>query len=107
MATHKGATLQAGTYLHSEIHFTIEGTSTAIDPDTVSFSYKFGNGSPITATYPDVTIVNDGTGVYYVDLFVQNKNPLIIIWQGIGTDVAIMEQYNFPVQTYAIDPIEP
>jgi hypothetical protein len=68
--------------------------SVAQDPTAVLFKYKDPSGNKTTLTYnTDVSVVKSATGVYYVDVDVDEIGRWYYRWQGTGTGQSAGESY--------------
>jgi hypothetical protein len=69
---------------------------TAIDPATVYFKYKDPGGTKTTLTYGvDAAVVKSSTGVYYVDVNVDEVGTWYYRWQATGTGQSAGESYFY------------
>lgn len=65
-----------------------------IDPTTVLFKHKDPSGNKTTLTYGvDSAVVRTSTGVYYVDLSVDEVGTWYYRWQSTGTGQSAGETY--------------
>jgi hypothetical protein len=68
-------------------------TGTAIDPDTVTFSWQVQGGATATYTYtngtgdPTSTIVRDGVGLYHADIDTSG-HPGSWVWRWSGSPLS-------------------
>ena len=66
----------------------------AADPTAVLFKYKDPSGNKTTLTYgTDVSVVKSSTGVYYVDVNVDEIGYWYYRWQATGTGQSAGESY--------------
>lgn len=67
---------------------TVAGVAT--DPTTIVLEYKKPDGTTTSKTYPD-TIVKDGTGVYHIDITMDQAGEWRAKWTGTGSLIAASE----------------
>lgn len=69
-----------------------DSAGTAQDPNAVLFAYTDPSGATTTYTYgADVQLVKDGTGVYHVDVDVDEAGMWYWRWYSTGTGQAADE----------------
>lgn len=70
---------------------------TLIDPTTVTFKFTTPSGVVTPYVYPAAQVVKDGTGLYHVDLSVNERGIWLYRWESTGTGQAA-EQHEFTVE---------
>lgn len=67
-------------------------TDAYVDPSTVAFKYRNGNGTVTTLTYgADVSLVKDSTGIYHVDVDAATAGTWHYRFESTGTYKAAQE----------------
>ena len=69
---------------------------TAVDPGALTFSFKDPSDNSTTYTYDtDAELVKDATGVYYVDVTIDEEGTWFYRFASTSSNVAAAEGYFF------------
>ena len=74
-------------------------SGTLVDPTSVFFRYKVGNGAVTQEAYGGGIVLKESTGVYYVDIDTTGKpGKWIYRWYSTGTAACSMLKREFDVE---------